>query len=114
MRTKSTDELANALKLLESASRHKRDELRNAINGKYENLKELLQEREGGFLRSWANTRDKAMEAAARLEESGRRHAREAGREVERTVRGHPWYAIAGTAVAGLVLGCVLRGSARE
>lgn len=114
MRTKSTDELANALKLLESAARHKRDELRNAINGKYENLKDLLQERENGFLRSWNDTKDRAMDAATRFEESGRRHVREAGREFDRTVSSHPWYAIAGTAVVSLILGCVISRSVRE
>jgi ElaB/YqjD/DUF883 family membrane-anchored ribosome-binding protein len=113
MRTKSNDDMANALKLLESAARHKREELRAAVSGKYDNLRDLLREREHGFLRALAGTKDQAVDSATRLEEAGRRQVLAAGREIERTVCGHPWLALAGTAVISLVLGCVVSRGTR-
>ena len=79
-----------------------------------ENLKELLQEREEGFLRSWAGTKDKALDAASRLEEVGLRQVLAVGRDMDRNVSNHPWYAIAGTAVLSLLLGCAVSRSCRD
>jgi ElaB/YqjD/DUF883 family membrane-anchored ribosome-binding protein len=102
------ENLAAALVLLEEAALQKRDELRAVMSDKYASLKGLILESESSLMRSLSAARDRAVEAAADAREASVEKAREIARDVDCRVHRNPWPYIAGSALAGLLLGCIL------
>ncbi|MGA0164079.1 MAG: hypothetical protein ACO3LE_07525 [Bdellovibrionota bacterium] len=102
----SADKINEALKILDEAAFEKQKEIKKMIGRNYRNLRSMMEEvgeeaqEELGFvsekLHEW---QDKAKE-----------RAKEVGRQVDDQVHEKPWLYIGGAALAGLVLGALLRG----
>ena len=108
MEQTSNESIAAALKLLEEAAKQRRDELKTAMSDKYTNLKSLVLESESSLMRSLTAAKDRAVGVATDAKDASIEKAREISRDVDRSVHQNPWYYIAGAAVAGLLLGCML------
>jgi ElaB/YqjD/DUF883 family membrane-anchored ribosome-binding protein len=104
----SSENFAAALKLLEEAAKQKKDELRTVISDKYTNLRGLILENEKSLINSFTTAKDQAFDAATHAKEASVEKAREIARDVDKDVRQNPWPYIAGSAVAGLLLGYIL------
>jgi ElaB/YqjD/DUF883 family membrane-anchored ribosome-binding protein len=104
----SGENMAAALKLLEEAASQKKDELRTIIANKYASLKNVIIESDGSLMRALASAKDHALQATAHAKDVGVEKAREIVRDVDKSVHQSPWPYIAGSAVAGLLLGYIL------
>jgi len=104
----SNENIAEALKLLEEAAHQKKDELRAIMSNKFTNLKNLVMESEGSFMKALVSAKGHALEATAHAKDVGVEKAREMARDVNESVHRSPWPYIAGSAAAGLLLGYLL------
>ena len=104
----SSEKIAEALKLLEEAAKEKKAELKNAMSDKYTHLKNVIVETESGIVKSLADAGKHASEAAAHAKDVSVEKAREVARDVDKSVHQNPWPYIAGSAVAGVLLGFIL------
>ena len=107
----SSQNIAEALKLLDEAAKQKKDELRTLMSDKYTNLRSLIMENESSLMESLATAKDHAFEAASDVKEAGVEKAREIARDVDKGVHQNPWPYIAGSAMVGVLLGCILSRS---
>jgi len=108
MEHKSSENIAAALKLLEEAAKQKKDELRTLMSDKYKNLRGLIREDESSLMESLTTAKDHALEAASDVKEAGVEKAREIARDLDKSVHQNPWPYIAGSAVVGVLLACIL------
>ncbi len=108
MEQKSSENIAAALRLLEEAAKQKKDELRTLMSDKYTNLRNLILENESSLLESLTTAKDHALEAASDVKEASVEKARDIARNVDMGVHQNPWPYIAGSAVVGMLLGCLL------
>lgn len=104
----SSENIAEALKLLEEAAKQKKDEVKAAMSDKYTNLKSLIMEKEHSLAKSLASAKDRAVDAATHAKDVGIEKARELAGAVDKSVRENPWAYIAGTAGVGLLLGYII------
>jgi len=104
----SSENIAEALKLLEEAAKLKKDELKSVMSDKYTHLKSVIVEAEGSLVKSLSCAKNHAVEAAAHAKEVGVEKAKELAGDVDASVHRNPWPYIGGTAVIGLLLGYVL------
>jgi ElaB/YqjD/DUF883 family membrane-anchored ribosome-binding protein len=104
----SSENIAEALKLLEEAAKQKKDELKHVMADKYTHLRSAIIEAESGLAKSLTEVKLHAVEAAARAKEVGVEKAKELAGDVDASVHRNPWPYIGGTAVIGLLLGFVL------
>ena len=104
----SDENIAAALKLLEEAAMQKKDELKSVIADKYTHLRSALVETESGLVKSLADAKRQAAEAAARVKDVSVEKAHEVACCVDKNVHRNPWAFIGGTAVIGLLLGYIL------
>ncbi|MCE9614456.1 MAG: hypothetical protein K8T26_09280 [Lentisphaerae bacterium] len=104
----SSENLAEALKLLEEAATQKKDELKGLMSDKYTHLKNVIVETETGLVKSLTEARHHASEAATHAKEASVAKACEITRDVDKSVHQNPWAFIAGSAVVGLLLGAIL------
>jgi ElaB/YqjD/DUF883 family membrane-anchored ribosome-binding protein len=104
----STEKISEALKLLEEAAKEKKAELKSSISDKYTHLKNVILETEHSLARSLSDAGKHAVEAAAHAKDVGVEKAREVAQDVDKSVHQNPWSYIAGTAVAGVLLGYLL------
>ncbi len=104
----SSENIAEALKLLELAATQKKDELKNVLSGKYLNLRNVIAENECNLVQSLATAKEQALEALAHAKEVSVDKAREVARDVNENVHQNPWPYIAGTAVVGILAGYIL------
>jgi len=111
MEHKGSENIAAALKLLEETAKQKKDELRTLMSDKYTNLRSLLLEGEGSLMESLTAAKDHAFEAATDVKDAGVEKARELARDVDTGVHQSPWPYIAGSAMVGVLLGCILSRS---
>ena len=109
----SSENIAEALKLLEEAAKLKKDELRTVLSDKYTNLKDLVMEHESTLAKSLSDAKKHALEAAARAKEVSVEKGKELAGDVDKRVHQNPWPFIAGSAVFGLLLGAILGRSAK-
>lgn len=109
----SSENIKEALKLLELAAEQKKDELKNLVSDKYTHLRSALAEGESTLVKSLADAKRHAAEAAKHAKEVGVEKSREIAEVVDKNVHSNPWPYIGGTAVIGLLLGFVL-GSSRN
>ena len=104
----SSENIAEALKLLEEAARQKKDELRTVLSEKYTHLRSLIMGDEGSLVDSLTTAKDHALQAATRVKEAGVEKARELARDVDQHVHLNPWPYIAGSAAVSVLLGYIL------
>ena len=104
----SSENIAEALKLLEHAATQKKDELKSVLSGKYSNLRTLIAENEVNLVNSLAHAKEQALVAVAHAKDVSIEKAREVAHDVDKSVHQNPWPYIAGTAVVGLLFGYVL------
>lgn len=100
--------IEEALKILEEAAKQKKDELKDVMADKYTHLKDVFLETETSLLKSLADAKRHATEAAARAKEVGVEKTKELADEVDKKVHSHPWPVIGGAAVVSLLLGYIL------
>ena len=111
MERKSSENIAAALKLLEEAAKQKKDELRTLMSDKYKNLRSLIMEDESSLMESLTAAKDHAFEAATDVKEASVEKAREIARDMNKGVHQNPWPYIAGSAMVGVLLGCMVSRS---
>ena len=104
----SGENFAAALKLLEEAAKQKKEELRAVLSDKYTNLRSLILEKEGSFMKSLATAKDQAFEMTAHAKDASVEKAREIAGDVDENVHQNPWPYIAGSAVVGVLLGYIM------
>ena len=104
----SSENIAEALKLLEEAAKQKKDELRTVMTDKYSHLKSLIVESESSLAKSLSDAKKHAAEAAAHAKEVSVEKAKELAGDVDKSVHRNPWPYIGGTAVISLLLGYIL------
>ena len=78
------------------------------MSDKYSNLRSLIMEDESNLMKSLATAKDQALEAAIKLKAASVEKAREISCAVDKNVHENPWPYIAGSAVAGVLLGFIL------
>ncbi len=110
MENTSNENIAAALKILEEAALQKKDELKTAMSDKFTNLKGLIVEGECSLRKSLAIAKGQVLETAAVVKEASVEKAREIASDVDKSVHQNPWHYIAGSAVAGMLLGYILGG----
>ncbi len=110
MENTSNENIAAALKLLEAAALQKKDELKTAMSDKFTNLKSLIVEGESTLRQSLATAKGQVLETATVVKDASVEKAREIASDVDKSVHQNPWPYIAGTAVAGVLLGYILGG----
>jgi ElaB/YqjD/DUF883 family membrane-anchored ribosome-binding protein len=103
-----SENIAEALKLLEEAAKQKKAELKSVMSDKYMHLRSVVMEAESGLVHSLCDAKKHAVEAAVHAKEVGVEKAKEIASEVDVSVHRNPWAYIGGTAVIGLLLGYVL------
>ena len=104
----SSENIAEALKLLEEAAKQKKVELKSVMSDKYTHLRSVIMEAESGLVHSLSDAKKHAVEAAAHAKDVGVEKAKEIACDVDESVHCNPWAYIGGTAVIGLLLGYVL------
>lgn len=104
----NNENIVDALKLLDHAAEQKKDELRAVMSEKYMHLKSLIAEDEPSLRRSLTVAKDHAFQGAVDFKDAGFDKVRGMAGGVDRNVHGNPWYYMAGTAGAGMVLGYFL------
>jgi ElaB/YqjD/DUF883 family membrane-anchored ribosome-binding protein len=104
----SNDKITEALKLLESTAKEKKDELRNLVVDKYAHLKDTFIDAEGSVKHHLDSVRKKATDAAEHARDISEEKAREIARTVDENVHKNPWPYLGGVAVGALLLGFVL------
>ena len=103
----SSENILDALKLLEEAAKQKKDELMAVMSDKYTHLRSLIMEKDS-VLKSLHTHGDCALKAVGHIRDAGCDKARELARDVDDNVRSNPWLYIAGTAGVGLLFGFIL------
>jgi ElaB/YqjD/DUF883 family membrane-anchored ribosome-binding protein len=109
----SSENITEALKLLETAAKQKKDELKTIMSDKYSNLKNLIVESEGSLMNSLTTAKDHALHAATHAKDASVEKAREIGSDVDKSVHENPWPYIAGAAGVGLLVGCLMTRSCK-
>lgn len=102
--TASNEKISEALKLLEEASKEKKDEIKSLVSEKYHGLKDALSETEDNI----AEMKRKAVEAVKRAGEASWQKSKDVAVAVDDNVHKNPWYYIGGAAVGALLLGYIL------
>lgn len=108
MEHKSSEKIAEALKLLEDAAMQKKEELSDVMSDKYTHLRNLILETEGGLVKSLSDTGKQAIGKADHAKDIGVEAVRGLAHHVDNNVHHNPWSYIAGAAVVGMLLGCLL------
>jgi len=104
----SSENIAEALKLLEEAAKQKKDELKSVMSDKYTHLRDMILETESGVARTVGAAKSHAVDVAIHAKEVSAEKSREFTREVDKSVHQNPWAFIGGTAVISLLFGYIL------
>ena len=104
----SSENIAEALKLLEEAAKQKKEELKSIMSDKYTHLRSAIVETESSLVKSLSDAGKHAVEAATHAKDVGVEKAREIAGDVDQHVHRNPWPYIGGTAVVSLLLGYIL------
>ena len=104
----SSENVAEALKLLEEAAKQKRDELKSLLSDKYTHLRSVIVDAEGSLLKSLSDARKHTVAAATYAKEVSVEKACEIAHDVDKHVHKNPWPYLAGTAAVGVLLGFIL------
>jgi ElaB/YqjD/DUF883 family membrane-anchored ribosome-binding protein len=106
--TITSENIADALNILEDAAVQKKDELKRVIADKYVNLRGMIMESEKGFIKTLTNAKTQAVEAVLHAKELGTEKGLELAKGLDKNVHVNPWPYIGGTAVIGLLLGFII------
>ena len=106
--THSNEKIAEALKLLESAAREKRDNFKTLINDRYDHLKDALLEGESNVKQQFEQVRARTAESATHFREVGEDKVREVAAQLDESVHDNPWPYIGGVAFVSLMMGYIL------
>lgn len=98
------DKLEEALELLNEAAREKKEELQEAVEGRYSDLKDLLIEQAENGLSMLNHAKKRIAKTLQQEEEKILTRAK----DLDRTVRRNPWPVVGGAAVSALLLGVIL------
>jgi ElaB/YqjD/DUF883 family membrane-anchored ribosome-binding protein len=104
----SIGNITEALKLLEEAAKHKKDELMTAMSDKYTHLRSLTMGNGSTLIESLTTAKDRAIKAATHARDVSVEKARDVAHGLDQNVHRNPWAYLAGTAAVALVLGYVL------
>lgn len=104
----SSENIAEALKLLEEAASQKKDELKHVMSDKYTNLRSMIVAAEGEVVKTVDDAKNHAVEAVAHAKDMGLEKTREISQEVDKNVHQNPWPYIGGTAIISLLFGYIL------
>jgi ElaB/YqjD/DUF883 family membrane-anchored ribosome-binding protein len=104
----SSENIAEALKLLDDAAEMKKDELKSLIANKYLHLKSMIMETETSFAKTLTDAKNQALNAVIHAKEIGTEKSIELARGLDKNVHSNPWPYIGGTAVIGVLLGFML------
>lgn len=104
----SSENIAEALELLEEAAEQKKDELKSVMSDKYLHLKGMIMETENGFVKTLNEVKTHAVHAVMHAKEVGTEKGMELARDVDKNVHSTPWPYIGGAAVVSLLLGFLL------
>ena len=104
----STENIVEALKLLEEAAQQKKDELKSVMADKYTHLRSMIVDTEKGFVKALSDAKTHAVGAVMHAKEIGTEKGIELARDMDKKVHTNPWPYIGGTAVIGLLLGFIL------
>lgn len=104
----SSENIAEALRLLEEAAEQKKDELKSVMSDKYTHLRSMILEADKGFVKAMADAKKQAVEAVVHAKDVGTEKNLEIARDVDKKVHSNPWPYIGGTAVIGLLFGFIL------
>jgi len=104
----SSEDISAALALLEESAKQRKDELRTVMSEKYANLRSLIMEDESDLMKSLATAKEQVLDTASKLKAASLEKARELSSAVDKSVHENPWPYIAGSAVAGVLLGFLL------
>lgn len=104
----SSEKISEALKLLEEAATQKKDELKGVISDKYTHLRKVIMETESSLAKAVADTGKSAVDDANHAKDAGVEKVREIVCDMDKKVHRNPWTYIAGTAVVGMLVGCML------
>ena len=86
----SSENIAEALKLLEEAAEQKKDELKNLMSNKYTHLRDAFMEAEGGLARSLADAKKHATDVATHAKDVSVEKAKEIAGDVDKKVQQGP------------------------
>jgi ElaB/YqjD/DUF883 family membrane-anchored ribosome-binding protein len=106
--TTNSENIADALNILEDAAVQKKDELKRVIADKYVHLRGMIMETEKGLAKTLTDAKTQAMDAVHHVKELGTEKGIELAKGLDRNVHVNPWPYIGGTAVIGLLLGFIL------
>ncbi len=106
--TTSNEKISEALALLEEAAKDKRDEVRNLITGKYENLRGAVVQAEHTAAEVLTAAQKRAVEAILHAKEVGQEKVKHAATVVDDQVHATPWPFIGGAALTALLVGYIL------
>jgi ElaB/YqjD/DUF883 family membrane-anchored ribosome-binding protein len=104
----SSENIADALKLLDHAAAQKKDELKNVLADKYTNLRDLIVENDSSLKKTFGITRDHALEAIHHAKDVSVAKAREVAQNVDKSVHENPWPYIGGALAVGALTGFLL------
>ncbi len=109
MKKKDHNRIDEALAILEEAAREKRDELRERINERYNNVKEVLLEGNSQRIDSMKHRMHDALrDGEQRLEDllrQGGSSARRTLRDLDKEVRDNPWPFVGAVALSAVIFG---------
>lgn len=83
----------DALELLNSYAKDKRDELQDMMTRKYSNLRSVMDDMRGD---------------ASQMFQSGREKVKQTAQDIDKSVHDHPWQYIGGVALGALIVGYLL------
>jgi ElaB/YqjD/DUF883 family membrane-anchored ribosome-binding protein len=106
--TASSEHLSEALKLLETAAKEKKDEIRNLVSDKYTHLKSALMDAEHSTADALSLAQKRAVEALIHAKQVGEENVKKAAQAVDTKAHENPWPFIGGTAVVALLFGYIL------
>jgi len=104
----SSENIADALRLLDDAAEQKKDELKSVLANKYGHLRSMIMETEKGFVKAVGDAKTQAVSAVMHAKEIGTEKGIELAKDLDKNVHTNPWPYIGGTAVIGVLLGFMI------
>lgn len=107
----SPDNIHEALEVLDHAAREKQEEVYNALENQYDDLKKVMSEITSSVKEKTQNFRERATQSLhqgqKKVEESVG-SAREQIKQVDENVHEHPWAYVSGVAASAFLIGYAL------
>lgn len=108
MESTGNEKIVEALKLLDTAAKDKKDELRELLNNRYSHLKSALADTEYTVIERLTSTLKDQIETLVNARNQGQAKVREAAGNVDEHVHTNPWPYLGGAAVISLLGGYLM------